>query len=84
MYNLIKPQLGQHHQDEGRKLLQQVYSSDADIIPDYSNKTLTVKLHNFNNKKEDRVVQHLCEKLNETETEYPGTDLRIIYKLVSS
>ncbi len=84
MYNLIKSQLGQHHQDEGRKLLQQVYSSDADIIPDYSNKTLTVKLHNFNNKKEDRVVQHLCEKLNETETEYPGTDLRIIYKLVSS
>jgi cell division septum initiation protein DivIVA len=84
MYNLIKSQLGQHHQDEGRKLLQQVYSSDADIIPDYSNKTLTVKLHNFNNKKEDRVVQYLCEKLNETETEYPGTDLRIIYKLVSS
>jgi hypothetical protein len=84
MYNLIKRQLGQHHQDEGRKLLQQVYTSDADIIPDYSNKTLTVKLHNFNNKKEDKVVQYLCEKLNETETEYPGTDLRIIYKLVSS
>lgn len=84
MYNLMKGQLGYHHQDEGRKLLQQVYSSDADIIPDYSNKTLTVKLHNFNNKKEDRVVQYLCEKLNETETEYPGTDLRIIYKLVSS
>jgi len=84
MYNLIKHQLGPHHQDEGRKLLQQVYSSDADIIPDYSNKTLTVKLHNFNNKKEDRVVQYLCEKLNETETAYPGTDLRIIYKLVSS
>ncbi len=84
MYNLIKSQLGRYHQDEGRKLLQQVYSSDADIIPDYSNKTLTVKLHNFNNKKEDKVVQHLCEKLNETETEYPGTDLRIIYKLVSS
>jgi hypothetical protein len=84
MYHLIKSQLGYHHQDEGRKLLQQIYLSDADIIPDYSNKILTVKLHNFNSKKEDRVVQYLCEKLNETETEYPGTDLRIIYKLVSS
>jgi hypothetical protein len=84
MYNLIKKQLGRHHQDEGRKLLQQVYTSDADIIPDYPNKTLTVKLHNFNNKRDDKVVQYLCEKLNETETEYPGTDLRIIYKLVSS
>jgi len=38
MYNLIKNQLNHHHQDEGRKLLQQIYSSDANIIPDYINK----------------------------------------------
>ena len=84
MYNLIKNQLNHHHQDEGRKLLQQVYTSDADLVPDYINKTLTLKLHNLNYKKDDKVVQYLCEKLNETETEFPGTDLRIIYRLVSS
>jgi hypothetical protein len=84
MYNLIKNQLHPHHRDEGRKLLQQIYNSDADIIPDYSNKTLTVKLHNLNYRKDDKVVQYLCEKLNETEIEFPGTDLRIIYQLVSS
>ena len=84
MYNQIKNQLNLHHQDEGRKLLQQIYTSDADIIPDYSNKTLTVKLRNLNYRKDDKVMKYLFEKLNETETEFPGTDLRIIYRLVSS
>ncbi len=82
MYNMIKNQLS--HPDEDRKLLQQIYTSDADIIPDYSNKTLTVKLHNLNNKKDDKAVQYLCEKLNETETEFPGTNLKVIYQLLSS
>ncbi len=36
MYNMIKNQLS--HPDEGRKLLQMIYASDADIIPDYPNK----------------------------------------------
>lgn len=84
MYHLIKNQLNYHHQDEGRKLLQQIYTSDADLVPDYAHKTLTVKLHNLNYKKDDKVVQYLCQKLNETETDFPGTDLKIIYQLVSS
>jgi hypothetical protein len=82
MYNMIKNQLS--HPDEGRKLLQQIYTSDADILPDYPNKTLTVKLHNLNYRKDDKVVQYLCEKLNETETEFPGTNLKVIYQLLSS
>jgi hypothetical protein len=81
MYNMIKNQLS--HPDEGRQLLQKIYTSDADIIPDYTNKSLTVKLHNLNYRKDDKVVQYLCEKLNETDTTYPGTDLKIIYQLVS-
>lgn len=59
MYNMIKNQLS--HPDEGRKLLQMIYTSDADIIPDYPNKTLTVKLHNLNYRKDDKVAQYLCK-----------------------
>lgn len=84
MYHLIKEQIHPRHRDEGRKLLQQMYACDADIIPDYKNKTLTVKLHNLNYRKDDKIMQHLCDKLNETETEFPGTDLKLIYQLVSS
>jgi hypothetical protein len=82
MYNMIKNRLS--HPDEGRKLLQLIYTSDADLIPDYPNKTLTVKLHNLNYRRDDKVVEYLCEKLNETETEFPGTDLKIIYQLVTT
>ena len=82
MYNMIKNRLS--HPDEGRKILQLIYASDADLIPDYPNKTLTVKLHNLNYRRDDKVVEYLCEKLNETETEFPGTDLKIIYQLVTA
>lgn len=84
MYNLIRPKMNPHHADEGRQLLQQIYNSNADIIPDYQNKTLTVKIHNLNYHRHDEVLQFLCDELNETETEFPGTDLKLIYKLVSS
>lgn len=81
MFNLIKNQPS--HPDEGRKLLQLIYNSDADLTPDYQNKTLTVKLHNLNYWKYDNAVKNLCEKLNESDTEFPGTDLKFIYQLVS-
>jgi len=84
MYNLIKHQMNPHHADEGRKLLQQIYTSNADIVPDYQQSTLTVKVHHLNYRRDDKVLQYLCDQLNETETEFPGTDLRLIYKLVSS
>ena len=29
------------------------------------------------------VIRHLCTELNETETIFPGTKLRLVYKLVS-
>jgi len=69
MYNMIKNQLS--HPDEGRKLLQMIYNSDADIIADYPNKTLTVKLHNLNYRKDDKVARYLCEKLNEPKLNSP-------------
>jgi hypothetical protein len=32
----------------------------------------------------DDVIRHLCEELNATETLFPGTGLKLIYKLGSS
>lgn len=84
MYNLIKSQMNPHHADEGRKLLQQIYTSNADIVPDYQQKTLTVKIHHLNYRRDDKVLQYLCDQLNETKVEFPGTNLRLIYELVSS
>ena len=47
-------------------------------------KTLTIRLHPPANNSSDQAVRHLCDELNCTETVFPGTELRLIYELVSS
>lgn len=69
---------------DGRIILKEIFSSDADFIPDYNNKTLTVRLHALSAKRFNNIAENLCILLNDTQTQYPGTDLTIIYKTVSS
>ena len=71
------------HQDEARRVLQALYQADADIIPDYENKTLTVQLHHLANQAMDDVVEKMCQELNSTETYFPRTDLRLILEVGS-
>lgn len=68
---------------EGRGLIKDIFTSEADIIPDYPNKTLTIKLHSLSRPRANDAVKKICQLLNETETIYPGTDLRLIYKTVA-
>lgn len=82
MCNIMKPKMG--HTDEARKLIKQIYKSDVDIKPDYNNKTLNISLHKLNYWKDDKILEKLCEELNQTKTIFPGTDLTLFYKLVSS
>lgn len=44
---------------------------------------LTVRLHHLTNRASDEAARYLAEQLNATETVYPGTNLRLVYKLVS-
>jgi len=82
MANLIKKDMS--NPDHARVLLKQIYSSDANIKPDYEKKTLTIELHRLNTWRDDEIVQKLCDELNLTETIFPDTDLVVFYKLVSS
>ncbi len=70
--------------DDARSLLRQVFQSAVDLEPDAENKTLTVRLHRLTSDAHDRVLNHLCAELNETETVYPGTDLRLVFELVGT
>lgn len=72
------------HKDEARALVCQLFTTDADIEPDYKNKTLTILLHTLTNRSFDKIAMRLCEKINLTETIYPGTDLKLIVKLVAN
>jgi hypothetical protein len=70
--------------DDGRALLRQIFTAPADLVPDVQQQTLTVKLHHLTQHAHDEVIRHLCEELNATETLFPGTELKLIYKLGSS
>ena len=65
-------------------LVKEIIKNDADLIPDSANKTLTVQLHSLSTPRANNAAQKLCTMLNETETTFPGTDLRMVFKTVQS
>ena len=70
--------------EDTRALLRAIYSNEADIIPDEAAKTLTIRLHHLANRSADEAARHLSAELNSTATVFPGTELRLVYELVSS
>ena len=71
------------HPDEARRLLQALYKTEADLLPDDDKGTLTVRLHHMANRSSDTAIEKLCDELNATKTIFPGTNLRLVLKLGS-
>jgi hypothetical protein len=70
--------------DDARTLVRQIFETEADLLPDAINKTLTVRIHHLTQAAHDQVLEKLCAALNETQTVFPGTDLTLIFKIGSS
>ena len=81
--NILKEDWSLHEADEARSLMREIYRSSIDLIVDEQMQTLEVRLHNLANKSSDDAARKLFEELNASETKYPGTNLRLIYKWVS-
>ena len=64
-----------------RRLLQDLFTTEADIFPDPVNKILQIRVYGVSRPAANRALQSLFEKLNEAEIIYPGTDMRLIYVL---
>jgi hypothetical protein len=82
MTQILRQRMTRH--DDARSLLRAIYNTEADMNPDLQANTLTIRLHPLANNSSDQAVRHLCEELNRTQTVFPGTELRLIYQLVSS
>ena len=82
MSNIIKQYMP--HEDESRLLLKQIYKTDANIKVDKENKRLIVEIHRLTHWKDDKILEKLCEVMNETQIQFPDTNLTLFYKLVSS
>lgn len=66
---------------DARQVLQDLFITEADILPNSTNNELRVRVHNASRPVTNRVLHQLFEKLNQTEMKYPGTDLKLIYEL---
>jgi hypothetical protein len=67
---------------EARRILQDLFVSDADIVPEYEGGILRVRVHNASLPATDRSLTFLLEELNKTKTKYPGTEMILVYELV--
>ncbi len=75
--NLVGPLLP-YRDDEARKFMRQVFELPADLLPDYANQKLVVRLHSMANPRSNRALSALCEVLNDFNVCYPNTDLRLV------
>ena len=77
--NLLHHVYGRY-EDEKRMFIKNIISTPIDLFPDMINKTLIIKLHSLSTPKANELAAQICKILNETETIFPDTELRLIYK----
>lgn len=64
-----------------RRLLQDLFVTEADILPDPDAKTLRVRVHTASRPAATRALTILFNQLNEAEVQYPGTNMNLVYEL---
>ncbi|MCP4114373.1 MAG: hypothetical protein GY737_03015 [Desulfobacteraceae bacterium] len=67
-----------------RRLLQDLYVTEADILPHPEEKLLHVRVHNASRPISNAALTQLFEELNAAEFCFPGTEMRMTYELVSN
>lgn len=78
--------LGQNYSkkvNEMRSLARRVINSPADMVIDESRRTLHIRVYSQATPRDNAAVQQLCQRLNDTRTVYPGTDLVLQYDLAT-
>ena len=66
-------------ENEKRALIKSLIKRKGDIIPDYQYNTLTIKLYTMRTPKENKAIEQMCEILNNTETLFPSTNIKMIF-----
>jgi len=71
-------------EEDARSLVRQIFGSAVDLCPDQEKGTVTVQLHRLSRAADDEALEHLCAELTTSETTFPGTELRLIFKLIGT
>ena len=70
--------------DDSRSMCRSIYATAVDLLPDHDQGLLRVRIHGLPNPSSDESLARLCIELNETETKFPGTELRLVYEQISA
>lgn len=64
-----------------RRLLQDLFVTEADILPDPEKNELNIRVHSASRPAANRALAQLFGHLNKAEVNYPGTDMRLVYQI---
>jgi len=78
LFTMLRPHYARA-EHEGRTLLHELFASCGDIS--VTDDTLLICLSPLSSPHRTQAVQALCEPLNNTDTKYPGTNLRIRFEV---
>jgi hypothetical protein len=70
--------------EEARAAVKALFQTSADLRPDPKRKELRVVLHPLAEPRLNRTVETILSHLNDAELTYPGTDLRMVYQLLTA
>jgi len=68
---------------DARCILQDLFVTEADILPDHENKSLRIRVHCSSTPATNRSLNKLLTELNRTEINYPGTEIKLYYELAT-
>lgn len=66
---------------DARCLLQDLFLTEADILPDAENALLNICVHSASRPAANRTLAQLFEHLNNAQVKYPGTELKMAFEL---
>jgi hypothetical protein len=80
--NLLSP-FYSRSDDEIRTLIKAITYQTIDLFPDYERKELNITLYSLANLRANRAIAMVIDKINDTNTLYPGTDLMLKFKITT-
>jgi len=66
---------------DARRLLQDLFLTEADILPALENEQLKIRVHSASRPAANRALTQLFDHLNSAQVKYPGTQLRMTFEL---
>ena len=80
--NLIYPHYKRANQ-EIRALIKSIIHASINMEVDKKKECLKIVLFPLANQRSNEAVHKICQTLNDTETIFPGTNLKLIYKIAT-